>query len=212
MKILVCVLSCQKNKHLWDTILARVAKNLIIFTKSETNETWFDKKRRILYLNCADTYECLPEKVVCMIHQILHMEVFRDITHILKIDDHEAVHLTDRKVLHLYNYINVFRSYHYVGQHLLRWSGESNDVREYHFNKVTPNSEWDNRRYKGIFVPWLNGGKTYILSKKAMKCVNSIFNISNLNVLYKIDIYEDLMIAKCLFVHGIRPFELNYQI
>jgi hypothetical protein len=212
MKLLVTVMSCHKNWELWKEIKKNVKHNLIIFSYSPKNENWYDANEKILYLKCRDTYECLPEKVICMIDQILNNPVFNDITHILKIDDHEAVNLTDEKVRRLYTYKEI-RMHHYIGQDLLHASNDpESGARSYHYGKVTPNSEWDNNPYRGKFVYWLNGGKTYILSRTAMKCINYEYNCSNLDNLYRREIYEDLMVAKCLFKHKIFPVQFNYNI
>lgn len=209
MKILVVVMSCHKNWNLWKEIRSNIKKNLIIFSYSPKNENWYDENERILYLNCHDTYEYLPEKVICMINQILILPYFNDVTHILKIDDYEAVKLTEEKINNLYSYREISK-FEYVGQDLLESSGSN--ARKYHFGKVTPNSDWDNYPYKGSYVPWLNGGKSYILSRLAMTIINEEYNFSNLNILYKKEIYEDLMIAKCLFKNGIYPKQLDYKI
>lgn len=210
MKILVTVMSCHKNWELWKDIKERIKSDLIIFSYSPKNENWYDDKERILYLKCRDSYECLPEKVISMIDQVLNNSAFNNVTHILKIDDYEAVNLTEDKIKNLYSYKEI-RRYNYIGQHLLRVPPDSN-ARCYHYGKVTPNSEWDNVPYKGGFVYWLNGGRTYILSRIAMKCINCEYNSSNLDELYKKEIYEDLMIAKCLYKHKIYPVQLNYNI
>jgi hypothetical protein len=214
MKILVVVMSCHKNWGLWKNIKEKVNNNLIIFSYSPKNENWYDENERILYLNCRDTYECLPEKVICMIDEILKNPRFSDVTHILKIDDYEAVHLNEEKIKNLYNY-NEIRDNHYVGQDLMRGDGNGSadeSARKYHYGKVTPNSEWDNNPYLGAYVNWFNGGKSYILSRHAMSCINSKYNPSNLDVLYKKEIYEDLMIAKCLYKSNIQPYHLDYRI
>ena len=209
MKILITVMSCHKNWNLWNEIKENVKKDLIIFSYSPKNENWYDEKERVLYLNCRDTYECLPEKVICMIDQVINIPQFKDITHIIKIDDYEAVNLTEEKIQNLYSY-KIISKYHYVGQELLQEAGT--DARKYHYGKVTPECEWDNTLYRGIYVPWMNGGKSYILSRAAMVLINHEYNTSNLDILYKKEIYEDLMIAKCLFKHGVVPKEINYQI
>lgn len=209
MRILVVVMSCHKNWNLWNDIKDKVKENLIIFSYSPKQENWYDENERVLYLNCRDTYECLPEKVICMIDQVLTLPVFKDVTHILKIDDYEAVKLTEDKIKNLESY-RAISKFEYVGQDLLESGG--GDARKYHYGKVTPDSDWDNAPYKGSYVPWLNGGKSYILSRLAMTLINEEYNSSNLDVLYKKEIYEDLMIAKCLFKNGIYPKEIDYNI
>lgn len=111
INILVTVLSCKKNSHLWEELKNRT-ENLIIFTGSYDKKTYHDKHAKMLYLRCNDNYEGLPEKMVLMIEQILTLPEFKDVTHILKIDDHDTYFTNDNiknlynlKELHLYNYI-----------------------------------------------------------------------------------------------------------
>jgi len=209
MKLLVTVMSCHKNWHLWDDIKNKIKKDLIIFSYSPKKENWYDEKERILYLNCRDTYECLPEKVICMIEQILGKKYFNDITHILKIDDYDASKLTENKIKNLYKYSEI-KNGNYIGQNIVEWSGSRTHT--YHYGKVSINSEWHNKPYNGVFVPWLNGGKSYILSRKAMQCINKEYNSKNLDLLYKNEIYEDLMISKLLYRYEIYPTEILYNI
>lgn len=209
MKILVVVMSCHNHWSMWEGIKQNIHDDLIIFSSSPKNENWYDKEKRVLYLNCRDSYECLPEKIICMIDQVLTMDVFNKYTHILKIDDHEAINLTEEKISNLYNYEQI-KNGHYIGQDLLMGAGPSSGL--YHFGKVDPNSYWHNLEYKGTYSPWLNGGKTYILSRNAMKCINKEYNFTNLDILYKNEIYEDLMIGKILYKYNIHPKLLKYNI
>jgi hypothetical protein len=210
MKLLVVVMSCHKNWDLWERIKENIKENLIIFSYSPKSENWYDENARILYLNCRDTYECLPEKVICMIDQVLKIPLFSDITNILKIDDYEATELNEEKIKNLYMHDEIVEN-DYIGRNLLENLSDIH-CRTYHYGKVTPDSEWDNKLYEGEFVPWLNGGQTYILSRTAMMLINLEYNSSNLDVLYENEIYEDLMIAKCLHKYKIKPVELLYDI
>ena len=113
MRILVMVMSCHKHWHLWEKIKNRVNySDLIIFSASPKNENWFDEKENILYLNCGDGYESLPEKVLCMIDQILHLPNFHNVTHILKLDDHDTC-FTYENIRNLYN-IPEIKKYYYI--------------------------------------------------------------------------------------------------
>jgi len=209
MKILVAVMSCHQNWAMWDNIKKKLRDDFIIFSYSPKKENWYDETEKILYLNCRDTYDCLPEKVICMIDQVLQNPLFDKYTHILKIDDHEANNLTTEKIenLHKYHQLNM---YDYVGQNLLPGPGKTANI--YHFGKVHKESRWYNLPYSGKYIPWLNGGRTYILSKKAMKCINKEYNSKDVDLLYNNEIYEDLMISKILHKHNIFPHELNYNI
>lgn len=209
MRILVAVMSCHNHRKMWSKIKKNLIDDFIIFSYSPKKENWYDKNEKILYLKCRDTYDCLPEKVICMIDQVLHNSIFDKYTHILKIDDHEAENLTMEKIKNLHNY-HELNMYDYVGQNLL--SGASPTSNTYHFGKVHKESRWYNLPYIGKYVPWLNGGRTYILNRKAMKCINGEYNSTDIDILYKNEIYEDLMISKILNKYNIFPHELNYNI
>jgi len=209
MKLLIVVMSCHKNWNLWKDIKRGIKKNFLIFTSSPKNENWYDENDKILYLNCRDTYESLPEKVICMIDQVLQQDYFKKYTHILKIDDYEAVKLTPEKIKNIYNFPEIERN-DYTGQELLFYKN-NRSARTYHYGKVSKESRWHDNLYKGTFVPWFNGGKSYILSRNAMECINTIYNGANIEVLRRYEIYEDLMIAKLLHKFSIFPVQVQYN-
>jgi hypothetical protein len=207
INILVTVLSCKKHSYLWNEIKNRT-KKLIVFTGSYNDSTFYDKSSKVLYLNCNDHYEGLPEKMILMIEQILTMPEFKNITHILKIDDHDTF-FTDENIKNLYN-LNDLNFYNYIGQKKIHngpdtWSN-------YHFGKISPNSHWNNKEADVSNVTWLDGGCSYILSKKAMKKINKIYNSSNINEVRENEIFEDVMIARLLSQNKINAHEVNYNI
>ena len=67
--ILVIILSCQKNKHLWKNKLNEINNSIIICGDGHLNQD-FLLDDRILYLKCNDLYDGLPEKIICMINSI----------------------------------------------------------------------------------------------------------------------------------------------
>uniref|UniRef100_A0A6C0LGB4 Glycosyltransferase n=1 Tax=viral metagenome TaxID=1070528 RepID=A0A6C0LGB4_9ZZZZ len=212
MKILVTVLSCKKHEHLWEKITSKDIENLIIFIGG-SDETYYDKKTKILHLKCNDKYDGLPEKMILMMEYILHSIHFSDVTHIIKIDDHDNV-FTKENIDHLYN-INELQEYHYIGQKLnnttsFPWTWH--DGNTYHYGKVESNTYWHDRCYSGGYLPWLDGGCSYILSKEAIKCIFSWYNSSNLEELRESEIFEDLMMGKILYHHDIFPKLVNYNI
>ena len=205
MRILVVVLSCNKNKNLWKNLLKD--KDVIIFTGGSDRDYL---ENNILYLNCNDFYEGLPEKVILMIEQVLKLDTFKDVTHILKIDDHDTF-FTPENINNLYTFPQLQNS-DFIGQKLNYDVSERGVSRRHHFKKVTPNSYWDNKVYEGNYVPWLDGGMIYILSRKAMININNVYNSSNIELLRKTEIYEDVMIAKVLLLSHISPIQVNLGI
>lgn len=56
---LVVILSCFKNKHLWEKIINKSINNLIIFCGYPNLESDYLYENKILYLKCEDTYDHL---------------------------------------------------------------------------------------------------------------------------------------------------------
>jgi hypothetical protein len=212
MKILVAVMSCVKHNHLWNRISSKNVKDLIIFTGG-SDKTYYDESNKLLHLKCNDFYDGLPEKMILMIEYVLHSKHFSHITHIIKIDDHDNT-FTEDNIENLYK-LKELNEHHYIGQHLINKPLGPRDrftSNRWHFGKVRENCYWHNRPYTGAYVPWLDGGCSYILSKNAMKCIWSLYNSSNLNELRMREIYEDLMMGKILYRNNIFPIEKNYGI
>jgi hypothetical protein len=207
INILVTVLSCKKHSHLWSE-LAKRTNNIIIFTGSHNNKTFYDKKSKLLYLNCNDHYEGLPEKMILMIEQILTMPEFKHITHILKIDDHDT-YFTDENIQNLYN-LKDLHFHNYIGQK--KEYRPPNTLSDYHFGKISKHSHWNNKMGDVSDVTWLDGGCSYILSRKAMRLINKTYNSSNINVVRNKEIFEDVMMGRLLASNNISAHEVNYSI
>jgi hypothetical protein len=143
-----------------------------------------------------------------MIDQVLHLEEFKNITHILKIDDHDTF-FTNENIQHLYR-MSEIHHYNYLGQKLNCW--DNNVKGTYHFGKVPENSYWYNREAPISNVRYFDGGCSYILSRKAMIAVNKRYNPSNINELRINEIYEDVMIGKIMRDNSIEPCQVNFGI
>jgi len=208
--ILVVVVSCNKNIHLWKEIKNRTNNDLIILsaTNNRTKPIWHDKENKVLWLNCNDYYDGLPEKIVLTIEEVLNNPDFKHITHILKIDDHDT-YFTDENIKNLYN-LKELHLYNYIGQK--KEYRAPNTWSDYHFGKVTQTSHWNNKKGDVSDVTWLDGGCSYILSRKAMKYINKFYNSSNINTLRRNEIYEDVMIGRLLEMCNCHPHLANFNI
>jgi hypothetical protein len=204
-KILIVVLSCYKNKHLWDNILKRIENNVIIFCGDQQQKEDYILENKILSLKCRDTYECLPEKIICMINSILNIDTFKDITHILKLDDHDT--MFNDSTINILNHIivNSKNSIDYAGQTL--YNGYTSNG-SWHLNKCSKNSIWAKKKYTGPVVPWIDGGCGYVLSKKSMNIINNKYKPCDIDTVYKTHIYEDIMIALILREKNILPLKI----
>jgi len=201
--ILVVVVSCNKNKHLWPIILERKVENLVILCGG--CETYLESN--ILHLNCSDLYEGLPEKMICAIDFILKCPKFKSVTHILKVDDHDTMFTKDTINNIALNHKDILNTREYIGQIL--WK-EGNF--KHHYGKVTPHSYWSNRPFVGPKYEFASGGESYILNRYAMTCINNSYNINNLTYLRNTYILEDVMIGIILKSYNITPYKLNYGI
>jgi len=209
--ILVVIVSCNKHNHLWQKIKSRTNNDLIII--SGTNDRnkerrWYDKNGQVLWLNCNDYYDGLPEKIILMIEEVLTNPEFNHITHIIKIDDHDN-EFTDRNIKNLYKYSDL-KNFDYLGQKQNRWDGNKNC--NYHFGKVPEWSNWYNKTADISDVTYFDGGCSYILSRKAIEIINKEYNDSNIDKLRNEEIYEDLMIGRILGRHNVSSKLLNYGI
>jgi hypothetical protein len=207
INILVTVMSCKKHSHLWDELKKRT-KDLIIFTGSYDNTTYYDKNNKMLYLKCNDNYEGLPEKMILMIEQILSLPEFKHITHILKIDDHDTF-FTDENIKNLYN-LTELHLYNYIGQK--KEYRPPNTLSDYHFGKISKKSHWNKKQGDVSDVTWLDGGCSYILSRKAMKIVNKFYNSSNIKILRQNEIFEDVMMGRLLAMRNCHAHVVNFNI
>ena len=139
--------------------------------------------------------------MICAVDAILNLEIFKDITHILKVDgkDNSFANLNETDIY----------KHDYIGQ---RVNKVGYNIRTWHFNKVSVDSPWHNKEYNGKYVDWADGGTSYILSRNSLEMINSVYSFNNLAEVLVDHIYEDLMIAIILHGYDIIPVELNYNV
>jgi hypothetical protein len=194
---LVVVVSCAKNRALWPDILNR-GKLLILCGGAE--ETHLDGS--ILYLKCNDAYDGLPEKMMAAFEFIHSTAAFDSFTHVLKADDHDTEFTANQIIDIQEKYTSVFLNHDYVGQQMWPRCGAPT----WHFNKVPITSKWHNKAYTGPSVPFLAGGQTYVLSRKALDLLVKHKEVHHDHIM------EDVMISLILNSYGIYPYQLDYGI
>lgn len=199
---LIVVLSCFKNRHLWNSLLK--TQNVIIFAGNEDLDQEFVLEGSLLTLKCRDTYECLPEKIMSMINAVLAIDRFKDITHIVKIDDHDTSFDANIRLALGTVEKSVGRQIDYGGQKL---HNTTVGDKKYHFGKCSSGSYWENRLYEGPFVPWIDGGCGYILSRRAMEVIDSVYKSMTREEIRTTYVYEDAMIALFLRKQNILPIK-----
>ena len=189
--ILYLFISCQKLIHknyerIKDMMKKKNYEKYIIITGGHSENSYNNNTKR-LKLNCNDTYEGLPEKVIKTYKFIHENEEFNDISHICKLDEDMILkRLLKKKKLS-----------HYCGN-VCRKKGN----RRWHIGKCSPSSKFNKIPYRGIYVPWCTGGHGYVLSKKSLGILKNKKNYNN-------EIYEDLYIAKVLRRNKIFPKQLK---
>jgi hypothetical protein len=220
-RVLTVVLSCHKNKHLWKSIIDKGIEDLVIIVGHEgmhhvnpsslshtrlSEHTEMRLEGHMLYLGCNDCYEGLPVKIVKMIDYVLNSDRFKHITHVIKIDDHDNVF--EKSTIERIQTLDELRVHDFIGQKLNSGSG----MRNYHIPYVSANSHWRRKLYDGEITPWLHGGSSYVVSRKALRIINAEYNVSNICQVYWNEIFEDVMVAKILRKNNIFPLEMNYGV
>jgi hypothetical protein len=205
VNLLVVVISCHKHMDKWEAIIKKNIPNLIIVIGG--NKLLVDEP--VVQLKCSDKYEGLPEKIICMIEYVIRSEKYKNITHILKIDDNDAF-FTKEQILSL-TQLKELQEYDYIGQQINRANNPKiHMVRRYHIDRVPAGSRWYHRPYTGDFTDWADGGCSYILSRFAMEQINTVYKSTDLQVIGEHEILEDVMIAKILRTFNIFPRQLNF--
>ena len=205
VKILVLVVSHKQNEKYWDQILSRGVDNTIMVCgdKLDTN---YSLVNQVLYVNCNDGYGGLPEKMIYAYNAILAIDKFRDITHVLKVDDHDTMFTKDNIERLEKNGVSLLSNHHYIGQHIY-----SRAEGGHHLGKC-PESRWNNRLYVGANACFAAGGFSYILDKTALEMITNEYSFSDIDKIRESHIYEDLMIAVILKKNDIIPTKAYYGI
>lgn len=156
----------------------------IIFTGNLTQDI---DHPHLINLSCDDSYEGLSTKVYSMFNYLSKNN--SQYQYYAKLDNHTCI----TKPIP----IQVL-SGDYCGYAVKIKDGFDGN-RTWHFNKCTPNSDWNNKKYSGEFVPWCRGA-IYFLSNKAINIISKhppdpLFHI-----------YEDQYVAEKLLKYGsIKP-------
>jgi len=138
----------------------------------------------LLQLECLDSYEGLSDKIY-KLFKFLTQNYKKQYDYYIKID-------------RLTSLIQPIDNGNIVGDYCGKLLRIKEGDREWHKNKCSKNSDWNNRLYEGPYVPWCKGGPGYFLSNKAAKIIGC--NAPDLNY----HIYEDLYVAETLLKFDIK--------
>lgn len=191
-KALLCFVSCKNSIERYYPSIVSMMKQLgsadYVVAVGGHLEPFYDPRTKILQLDCNDSYEGLPEKVVKLCQFFNGNMEFSSYSHLCKLDDDMWVKsLPDNRLL----------KSDYAGR-VKRFFCD----RKYHWGKCSFGSDWNSREYRGEYTPFCLGGHGYVLSRKASLWVARARNLEN-------EIYEDVFVAKVLNRHGIKPQKIR---
>ncbi|MFM2199380.1 MAG: hypothetical protein RLZZ505_2812 [Verrucomicrobiota bacterium] len=155
----------------------------------------------IIYLDCEDTYECLPQKTLSMIEWVANKTHF---TYMMKIDD--DCFLDADEFFHSQSY----RKFDYYGRPISRKLGDTDRV--WHCSKSksmrgrleldkSPEPSW-----------YADGGCAYTLSRTAMLATISAFQKPEGEELVNSSFMEDKMLGDLLAMEGIYLQNEDYYV
>ena len=176
----------QKNiKNCYDRISNMMVDDFVVIQGGFLKDD-YDEDKKIINLNCNDSYVGLPEKVMKTFHFLMSDDRFKDYTHFCKLDD-------DMTVIKRFENLNG----DYIGNVHYREGS-----RQWHMGRC--GNFWDKVPYLGEFKPWCMGGFGYIVSRKALSKIVPNFN-------YLDHVYEDLYIGILMNKVGFFPSQINVK-
>ena len=185
MKFLYIFITHQKNL---ENCLGRIHKMMkdldFVIVQGGFIKDTYDEAKKVINLNCNDSYAGLPEKVMKTFHFLMSDDRFIDYTHFVKLDD-------DMVVTKIFSDItgDYIGNVHYTDGN-----------RNWHIGRT--GTFWDKIPYLGDFKPWCMGGYGYIVSRSAL--LKIVPNHDYIN-----HIYEDVYIGNLMNKISIIPLNFN---
>ena len=174
----------QKNlNNCYDRISNMMLDDFVVVQGGSIKDS-YDEEKKIINLNCNDSYIGLPEKVMKAFHFLVSDERFGKYTHFCKLDD-------DMKIIKRFDNL----SDDYLG---VVHYGDGN--RQWHIGRA--GNFWDKVPYLGEFKPWCMGGYGYVVSRVALEKFTPNFN-------YLDHIYEDVYIGLLMNSVGVTPTNID---
>lgn len=195
--IVIVRISCKKEQNRWEEMKNADHRGFshVVICGDPDLDCNYKLENGMLYLKCGDLYEHLPEKVIAAYCAV--MEIFPHLTHIIKADSDVD-----------YNMVTRYYSNN-LGRILMEdYSGSviyPGHISGYHMRAVSKDSRWKSRYTKALPGKFLDGGRTYALSRKAVNAITNEFNFSNLDKVGEEYVLEDHMIGYLLHKNNIKP-------
>ncbi|MEM1172050.1 MAG: tetratricopeptide repeat protein [Cyanobacteria bacterium P01_H01_bin.35] len=201
-KIAIMIISCKKNldkiKILREKLYQKIKlPYFFVIGEPELSSDW-QNEGDILYVKSPDNYESLPLKVF-QAFQFFHCCF--DFQGVLKLDDDTWIKDMPR-FLELIDWLSTESTHDYMGNTIGYSIGRS-----WHFNKCESKSI-DKTPYDLPFVArWCDGGSGYFLSRKSLEI---LFEYTmKYPGCFRGELYEDVLVAKILYLNGIKPYDFN---
>ncbi|MGD1808138.1 tetratricopeptide repeat protein [Dapis sp. BLCC M126] len=201
-KIAIMIISCKKNldkiKILREKLYQKInLPYFFVIGEPELSSDW-QNEGDILYVKSPDNYESLPLKVF-QVFQYFHCCF--DFQGVLKLDDDTWIKDMPR-FLELIDWLSTESAQDYMGNTIGYSIGRS-----WHFNKCESKSV-DKTPYDLPFLArWCDGGSGYFLSRKSLKILSEY--TMKYPGCFRGELYEDVLVAKILYLNGIKPYDFN---
>lgn len=176
----------QKNlSNCYDRIFNMMKSDFVVVQGGFIKDS-YDEEKKIINLNCNDSYIGLPEKVMKTFHYLLSDDRFKDYTHFCKLDDD----------------MNVIKRFDTLKDDYIGNVHYNEGSRQWHMGRC--GNFWDRVPYLGEFTPWCMGGFGYVVSRSALEKITPNYN-------YIDHIYEDLYLGLMLKKVDIKPTMYNMK-
>ncbi len=201
-KIAILIISCKKNldkiKILREKLYQKINLSYcFVIGEPELSYEW-QNEGDILYVKSPDNYESLPLKVFQAFKCLYCCFNFQGV---LKLDDDTWIKDIPR-FLELIDWLSTESTQDYMGNTIGYSIGRS-----WHFSKCESKSV-DKTPYDLPFVArWCDGGSGYFLSRKSLEVLFEY--MMKYPGCFRGELYEDVLVAKILYLNGIKPYDFN---
>lgn len=192
-ELILLFVSCEKLKDRWfriDQMCQRLGVSRYFIVSGGHRKTTFDESNNRLLLDCEDTYEALPGKVLMMLRET-HL-CYPDAV-LWKIDDDVELMINSHGLQGLTHQILTLahsRTNSFIAPSTVKRPGSLPRQADWTIGRCSTDSYWNTTPYLGECPSeWANGGHTYIIGPAALKLLAKTRENPKLHVL------EDLMVS-----------------
>lgn len=192
-ELILLFVSCEKLKDRWfriDKMCQRLGVSNYFIVSGGHKKTVFDESNNRLLLDCEDTYEALPSKVLMMLREA-HLRYPGAV--LWKIDDDVELMINSHRLRDITHQILTLahsRTNSFIAPNTVKRPASSPRPADWAVGRCSTDSYWNTTPYLGECPSeWANGGHTYIIGPAALTLLAKTRENPKLHVL------EDLMIS-----------------